>query len=84
MPTSAWKALRRHLCPRFRQEKAEAADDSDASTGGGDIQNKIALAQEGVSGAEKSRLYGEILINPEEALKSIKSSQERRLFLRKG
>ena len=44
---------RRHLCPRFRQERAEAADDSDASTGGGDIQNKIALAQEGVSGAEK-------------------------------
>ena len=37
-----------------------------------------------MSGAEKSRLYGEILINPEEALKSIKSSQERRLFLRKG
>ena len=37
-----------------------------------------------MSGAEKSRLYGEILINPKEALKSIKSSQERRLFLRKG
>ena len=74
MPTSAWKALKAAPLP---QERAEAADVSNASTGGGDIQYKIALVQEGLSGAEKSRLYGEILINPKEALKSTKKQQRK-------
>ena len=48
--------------------------ESDAITGGEDIKEQIGLAREGLSDAEESRLYGEILINPKKGLKSIKKA----------
>ena len=51
--------------------------ESDAITGGGDIKDQIALAREGLSDAEESRLYGEILINPKKGLKSIKKAAKK-------
>ena len=46
--------------------------ESDATTGGEDIKDQIALVREGLSDAKESRLYGEILINPKKGLMSIK------------
>ena len=51
--------------------------ESDAIIGGGDIKDQIALAREGLSDAEESRLYGEILINPKKGLKSIKKAAKK-------
>ena len=48
--------------------------ESDAITGGEDIKDQIALAREGLSDAEESELYGEILINPKKGLKSIRKA----------
>ena len=48
--------------------------ESDAITGGDDIKDQIALAREGLSDAEESELYGEILINPKKGLKSIRKA----------
>ena len=47
------------------------AHGGDAVTDGGDIKDQIALAREGLTDAEESELYGEILINPKKGLKSI-------------
>ena len=47
------------------------AHGGDGVTDGGDIKDQIALAREGLSAAEESELYGEILINPKKGLKSI-------------
>ena len=47
------------------------AHGGDAATGDADIKDQIALAREGLSAAEESELYGEILINPKKGLKSI-------------
>ena len=47
------------------------AHGGDAVTEGGDIKDQIALAREGLTEAEESELYGEILINPKKGLKSI-------------
>ena len=51
--------------------------ESDAITGGEDIKEQIGLAREGLSDAEESRLYGEILINPKKGLKSIKKAAKK-------
>ena len=51
--------------------------ESDAITGGEDIKDQIALAREGLSDAEESELYGEILINPKKGLKSIKKTAKK-------
>ena len=48
--------------------------ESDAITGGGDIKDQIALAREGLSDADESELYSEILIKPKKGLKSIKKA----------
>ena len=47
------------------------AHGGDAITDGGDIKDQIALVREGLTEAEESELYGEILINPKKGLKSI-------------
>ena len=53
------------------------------SIGGGggkqvdDIKDQIALAREGLSDAEESRLYGETLINPKKGLKSINKAAKK-------
>ena len=57
------------------------AHDGDAITGGGDIKDQIALAREGLSDAEESELYGEILINPKKGLKSIRKSAKKEGYL---
>ena len=51
--------------------------ESDAITGGEDIKEQIALAREGLSDAEESSLYGEILINPTKGLKSIRKAAKK-------
>ena len=51
--------------------------ESDAITGGEDIQDQIALVREGLSDADESRLYGETLINPKKGLKSIKKAAKK-------
>ena len=51
--------------------------ESDAITGGEDIKDQIALAREGLSDAEESELYGEILINPKKGLKSIRKAAKK-------
>ena len=51
--------------------------ESDAITGNEDIKDQIALAREGLSDAEESELYGEILINPKKGLKSIKKTAKK-------
>ena len=51
--------------------------ESDAITGGEDIKDQIALAREGLTDAEESELYGEILINPKKGLKSIKKTAKK-------
>ena len=53
------------------------AHDGDAITGGEDIKDQIALAREGLTDAEESELYGEILINPKKGLKSIKKAAKK-------
>ena len=53
------------------------AHGGDAVTGGGDIKDQIALAREGLSDAEESELYGEILINPKKGLKSIRKAAKK-------
>ena len=55
--------------------------ESDAITGGEDIKDQIALAREGLSDAEESELYGEILINPKKGLKSIKKAAKNEGYL---
>ena len=50
------------------------AHGGDAVTDGGDIKDQIALAREGLSAAEESELYGEILINPKKDLKRIQKA----------
>ena len=55
--------------------------ESDAITGGGDIKDQIALAREGLSDAEESELYGEILINPKKGLKAIKKAAKKEGYL---
>ena len=55
--------------------------ESDAITGEGDIKDQIALAREGLTDAEESELYGEILINPKKGLKSIKKAAKREGYL---
>ena len=55
--------------------------ESDAITGGEDIKDQIALAREGLSDAEESELYGEILINPKKGLKSIRKSAKKEGYL---
>ena len=54
---------------------------SDAITGDENIKDQIALAREGLSDAEESELYGEILINPKKGLKSIKKTAKREGYL---
>ena len=49
----------------------------DAITDGGDIKDQIALAREGLTDAEESELYGEILINPKKGLKSIREAAKK-------
>jgi len=51
--------------------------ESDAITGDDDIKDQIALAREGLSDAEESELYGEILINPKKGLKSIRKAAKK-------
>ena len=51
--------------------------ESDVITGGEDIKDQIALAREGLTDAEESELYGEILINPKKGLKSIKKTAKK-------
>ena len=51
--------------------------ESDAITGGEDIKDQIALAREGLTDAEESELYGEILINPKKGLKSIRKAAKK-------
>ena len=51
--------------------------ESDAITGNEDIKDQIALAREGLTDAEESELYGEILINPKKGLKSIKKTAKK-------
>ena len=53
------------------------AHGGDAVTEGGDIKDQIALAREGLSAAEESELYGEILINPKKGLKSIRKAAKK-------
>ena len=55
--------------------------ESDAITGGDDIKDQIALAREGLTDAEESELYGEILINPKKGLKSIRKAAKREGYL---
>ena len=55
--------------------------ESDAITGGEDIKDQIALAREGLSDADESELYGEILINPKKGLKSIKKAAKKEGYL---
>ena len=55
--------------------------ESDAITGGEDIKGQIALAREGLSDADESELYGEILINPKKGLKSIKKAAKKEGYL---
>ena len=55
--------------------------ESDAITGGEDIQDQIALVREGLSDADESRLYGETLINPKKGLKSIKKAAKKEGYL---
>ena len=55
--------------------------ESDAITGGEDIKDQIALAREGLTDAEESRLYGETLINPKQGLKSIKKAAKKEGYL---
>ena len=57
------------------------AHGGDAITGEEDIKDQIALAREGLSDAEESELYGEILINPKKGLKSIKKTAKREGYL---
>ena len=57
------------------------AHGGDAITGGGDIKEQIALAREGLTDAEESELYGEILINPKKGLKSIRKAAKREGYL---
>ena len=49
----------------------------EGSSDGEDIKAQIALAREGLSDAEESELYGEILINPKKGLKSIKKTAKK-------
>ena len=53
------------------------AHDGDDITGGEDIKDQIALAREGLTDAEESELYGEILINPKKGLKSIRKAAKK-------
>ena len=46
-----------------------------------DIKDQIALAREGLSDADESELYGEILINPKKGLKSIKKAAKKEGYL---
>ena len=55
--------------------------ESDAITGGGDIKDQIASFREGLSDAEESGFYGEILINPKKGLKSIKKAAKKEGYL---
>ena len=55
--------------------------ESDAITGGDDIKDQIALAREGLTDAEESELYGEILINPKKGLKSIRKAAKQEGYL---
>ena len=55
--------------------------ESDAITGGDDIKDQIALAREGLSDAEESELYGEILINPKKGLKRIRKAAKKEGYL---
>ena len=58
----------------FNELTAHGGDDI---TGEGDIKEQIALAREGLTDAEESELYGEILINPKKGLKSIKKTAKK-------
>ena len=70
------------LVAKFKGKPELSADDfdgltahgSDGITGDVNIQDQIALAREGLSDAEESELYGEILINPKKGLKSIRKA----------
>ena len=53
----------------------------DDITGGEDIKDQIALAREGLTDAEESELYGEILINPKKGLKSIRKAAKQEGYL---
>lgn len=57
------------------------AHSGDAITGSEDIKDQIALAREGLTDAEESELYGEILINPKKGLKSIKKAAKKEGYL---
>ena len=57
------------------------AHGGDAITGEEDIKDQIALAREGLSDAEESELYGEILINPKKGLKSIRKAAKQEGYL---
>jgi len=57
------------------------AHDGDDITGGEDIKDQIALAREGLTDAEESELYGEILINPKKGLKSIRKAAKQEGYL---
>ena len=53
------------------------AQGGDDITGRGDIKDQIALAREGLSNAEESELYNEILIKPKKGLKSIRKAAKK-------
>ena len=53
----------------------------EGSSDGEDIKDQIALAREGLSDAEESELYGEILINPKKGLKSIRKAAKKEGFV---
>ncbi len=77
------------LVARFKGKPELSADlfdglsthESDAITGGEDIKDQIALAREGLTDAEESELYGEILINPKKGLKSIRKAAKQEGYL---
>ena len=73
------------MVARFKGKPELSADNfdgltahgGDAITGGEDIKDQIALAREGLTDAEESELYGEILINPKKGLKSIRKAAKK-------
>ena len=79
------KANNGGLIAKFKGKPELSADnfdglsthESDAITGGGDIKDQIALAREGLTDADESELYSEILIKPKKGLKSIKKAAKK-------
>ena len=55
--------------------------ESDAIKGGEDIKDQIALAREGLSDAEESELYSEILIKTKKGLRSINKAAKKEAYV---